>query len=54
MFGDNRNDLAMMEAADRACAVENAVPEVRRRADAVLGSNDSDAVVREMERLLGL
>ena len=54
VFGDNRNDLAMMEAADRACAVENAVPEVRRRADAVLGSNDSDAVVREMERLLGL
>lgn len=51
VFGDNCNDLPMMEIADYACAVGNAVPEVRESADAVLGDHDSDAVAREMQRL---
>lgn len=44
VFGDNRNDLPMLEIADLAVAVENAIPEVREAADIVIGSNDSGAV----------
>jgi hydroxymethylpyrimidine pyrophosphatase-like HAD family hydrolase len=43
-FGDNLNDLPMFAAADHAVAVSNAVPEVRRAADEIIGSNDDDAV----------
>jgi Cof subfamily protein (haloacid dehalogenase superfamily) len=43
-FGDNINDLPMMEAADLAVAVGNALPEVKRAADIVIGCNTDDAV----------
>lgn len=43
-FGDNFNDLPMLEAADLAVAVGNAIPEVREKADIVIGHHDSDAV----------
>lgn len=46
VFGDNINDLPMMEVADVAVAVGNALPEVRDRADVVIGPNTSDAVAR--------
>lgn len=46
VFGDNLNDLPMMEAADVAVAVGNALPEVKERADIVIGRNDEDAVAR--------
>ena len=43
-FGDNRNDLPMLEIADLAVAVDNAIPEVKQAADIIIGSNDSGAV----------
>ncbi len=46
VFGDSSNDLPMMEIADVAVAVENAIPEVKRAADVVIGRNNSDAVAR--------
>ena len=45
-FGDNRNDIAMLQAADVAIAVENAVPEVKAIAHTIIGPNTTDAVPR--------
>lgn len=45
-FGDNINDLPMMEVADVAVAVENALPEVKEAADIVIGPNTSDSVAQ--------
>lgn len=44
VFGDNLNDLPMFDVADWSVAVSNAVPEVRRRADEVIGANTDNAV----------
>ena len=44
VFGDGVNDLDMFHAADEAYAVENAVPELKAAATAVIGSNDDDGV----------
>lgn len=44
VFGDNINDLPMMQVADVAVAVENALPEVKAAADIVIGPNTADAV----------
>lgn len=46
VFGDGLNDTDMFEAADEAYAVENAVPELKRIATAVIGSNDNDGVAK--------
>lgn len=45
-FGDNLNDMSMMQAADIGVAVSNAYDEVKKSADVVIGSNNSDAVAR--------
>ena len=45
-FGDNRNDLPMFAAADRAVAVSNAVKEAKDAADDIA----EDGVVRYIER----
>lgn len=44
VFGDNRNDIAMMQAADHSVAVANAFPEVRAAATEVIGPNTADSV----------
>ena len=44
VFGDGINDLDMFHIADEAYAVENAVPELKAAATAVIGSNDEDGV----------
>lgn len=46
VFGDNVNDLPMMRIADVAVAVGNAVEEVKRRADIIIGTNASDSVAK--------
>ncbi len=46
VFGDGINDLDMFRIADEAYAVENAVPELKRAATAVIGSNDDDGVAK--------
>lgn len=46
-FGDNGNDVGLFEGADECIAVENATPQIKRMAHRIIGSNTSDAVVRE-------
>lgn len=43
-FGDNLNDLEMLHISDCGIAVGDAVEEVRRQADMVIGASDSDGV----------
>lgn len=43
-LGDNVNDLSMLQHADLAVAVGNAVEPVRAVADHVIGTNDEDSV----------
>ena len=45
-FGDNRNDFPLFDAADVKCAVDNAVDELKEKADIIIGSNETDGVVR--------
>ncbi len=44
VFGDNLNDIPMMEIADIAVAVDNALPEVKEKADIVIAPNTADSV----------
>lgn len=46
VFGDNINDLPMMQVADCAVAVDNAFDEVKAAADIVIGPNTADSVAR--------
>ena len=50
VFGDGVNDLDMFRVADEAYAVENAVPELKAAATAVIGSNDEDGVAKWLSR----
>ena len=50
VFGDNRNDIAMMQAADHSVAVGNAFPEVKAAASEVIGVNTADSVARWIEQ----
>ena len=43
-FGDNRNDLPLLEIADLAVAVDNAIPEVKEKADVIIGNCNEGAV----------
>lgn len=55
VFGDNLNDLPMMEIASTAVAVANGKPDVREMADMVIGANSEDSVAIYLEsRLNGL
>lgn len=45
-FGDNYNDIPLLEACDEFYAVSNAVEELKNRSTAVIGANTEDAVVR--------
>ena len=49
VFGDNGNDIAMMQAADHSVAVENAFPEVKAVASEVIGPNTADSVAHWIE-----
>lgn len=55
VFGDQLNDLAMFQYADKRYAVANAVDALKAAADAVIGGNEEDGVARflaEKKRLL--
>lgn len=43
-FGDNNNDISMINAADTGVAVANACEELKKEADVVIDSNDDGAV----------
>lgn len=45
-FGDAVNDLPLFQAADEGYAVANAVSQLKAAATGVIGSNESDGVVR--------
>jgi len=53
VFGDNRNDLDMMRAADQSVAVANAFDEVKAAASEVIGPNTDDSVARWIAREVG-
>lgn len=48
-FGDNLNDIPMLQMADVAVAVGNALPEVKAIAHKVIGTNTADSVARFIE-----
>lgn len=45
-FGDNLNDIPMLQAADVAVAVENAHPQVKEVADIIIGPSRDNSVAR--------
>lgn len=49
-FGDNLNDISMIEAADLGIAVTNAHSELKKAADVIIESNDNDGVARYIEK----
>lgn len=48
-FGDNLNDIPMMDAADYSIAVGNAFDEVKKHANEIIGNNNDDAVAKWIE-----
>ncbi|XBS70999.1 pyridoxal phosphatase [Acerihabitans sp. KWT182] len=54
-FGDNFNDLSMLEAAGLGVAMGNSVDDIKARADLVIGDNESPAIAETIyQRVLGL
>lgn len=51
VYGDNLNDLSMMEIANDSVAVDNAVEEVKLRASRLIGSNKENSVARDIEKI---
>ena len=45
-FGDNVNDVEMLELSDRCYVPENGLPQIREMADMVIEKNDTDSVAR--------
>ena len=54
VFGDFLNDIEMMDAAEYSFAMDNAHPELRRRARYVAPPNHENGVVRTISSVLGL
>ncbi|GAA1047230.1 HAD family hydrolase [Rothia amarae] len=48
-FGDNSNDLEMLQYVGEGIAVENAAPHVKAVADTVIGTNEDGAVLKYIE-----
>ena len=53
-FGDNLNDLPMLELADVGVAMSNGLDEVKKAADVVTGKNTEDSVAEFILRDMGL
>lgn len=51
-FGDDMNDLDMLQTAGYGVAMGNAVPELKALARHVTGTNDEDGVAAVLERLV--
>jgi hydroxymethylpyrimidine pyrophosphatase-like HAD family hydrolase len=52
VFGDNINDIGMFEACGKRFAVSNARPELIKKADSIIASNDEDGVAHYIQELL--
>ena len=48
-FGDNINDLPMFKISDESYAVANALPEIKKIATGIIGSNDDDGVAKWLD-----
>lgn len=46
VFGDGKNDIDMFEIADESYAVQNAHDELKKKATAIIPSNDEDGVAK--------
>lgn len=53
-FGDGENDLKLIETAGVGIAMGNASDLLKSRADLIIGNNDSDAIARTLENLIGI
>ena len=51
-FGDNYNDLSMLEAAGTGVAMGNAVEDVKARANVVIGENETTSIADYIYRHL--
>lgn len=51
-FGDNHNDLPMLQWAGRSYAMGNATDDAKETADEVIGPNDEDGLAAKIEELL--
>lgn len=49
-FGDNKNDIEMLKAADLGVAVGNSFVELKEIADIIIEKNEDDAVAKFIER----
>ena len=51
VFGDNLNDLEMLQLVPHSVAVSNAVPEAAAAARYHIGASSDDAVAKAMEEI---
>ncbi|MDF3008536.1 MAG: ybhA, partial [Enterobacter kobei] len=51
-FGDNFNDISMLEAAGTGIAMGNADEAVKARADVVIGDNSTDTIAEYLYKHL--
>lgn len=51
-FGDSGNDLEMIKNTAYSFAMENAQEQVKQAAKMVIGSNNTEAILDEIERIL--
>lgn len=51
VFGDGINDIDMFKHADKAYAMENAIPALKEIATEILASNNEDGVVKFIEKM---
>ena len=52
VFGDQSNDIEMLDIAGKAYAVENAIEELKKKATGIIGGNNNDGVARFLEKQL--
>lgn len=50
VFGDNYNDISMIEIADRSYAPANAVAEVKERVTGILPDCDHDGIAEFLQK----
>lgn len=53
-YGDNVNDIPILEVADDAVAVENAVDEVKHISSRIIGPNTENSVARDIKRKISV
>ncbi len=51
-IGDSLNDKSMIEVAQIGVAMDNAIPEIKKTADVITDSNESDGVAKVIDHVL--